>query len=138
VTSDPACSTTSEPPARFWPHRDGPFIRSNEKRPQRRTAAFSVFGCIRFSDIARECLRETFRPAPAKIEAVLATLGGDSAQDRINYLERNLRLVHVIGAGRDRVKFALDPLAEYRQVSTLWSTTVATSNSGGTSWLRRT
>jgi hypothetical protein len=63
--------------------------------------------------IAWECLKETFRPAPAKIEAVLAALGGDSAQDRINYLELNLRLVQVIGAGRDRVKFALDPLAEY-------------------------
>lgn len=56
---------------------------------------------------------EDFRPGPAKIEAVLATLGGDSALDRINYLERNPRLVQVIGAGRDRVKFALDPLAEY-------------------------
>jgi hypothetical protein len=38
---------------------------------------------------------------------------GDSAPDRVNYLERNLRLVQVIGAGRDKVKFALDPLAEY-------------------------
>jgi hypothetical protein len=58
--------------------------------------------------IAWECLKETCRPAPARIEAVLAALGGDTAQDRINYLERNLRLVQVIGAGRDRVKFALD------------------------------
>ena len=63
--------------------------------------------------IAWECLKETFRPAPAKIDAVLAAIGGDSAQDRINYLERNLRLVQVTGSGRDRVKFALDPLAEY-------------------------
>jgi hypothetical protein len=63
--------------------------------------------------IAWECLKETFRPAPAKIEAVLAVLGGDSAQDRINYLERNLRLVQVIGAGQDKVKVALDPPAEY-------------------------
>jgi hypothetical protein len=63
--------------------------------------------------IAWECLKETFRPAPAKIEAVLATLGGDSAQERINYLERNLRLVEVVGVGRDKMKFSLDPLAEY-------------------------
>jgi hypothetical protein len=64
--------------------------------------------------IAWECLKQTFRPAPAKIDNVLlAALGGGSAQDRINYLERNLRLVQVIGAGRDRVKFALDALAEY-------------------------
>jgi hypothetical protein len=64
--------------------------------------------------IAWECLKETFRPAPAKIEAVLAALGGaTAAQDRINCLERNLRLVQVIGVGRDRVKFMLDPLTEY-------------------------
>jgi hypothetical protein len=64
--------------------------------------------------IAWECLKETFRPAPAKIEAVLAALGGDTAaQNRINYLERNLRLVQVIGVGRDKVKFVLDPLTEY-------------------------
>jgi hypothetical protein len=59
--------------------------------------------------IAWQCLKDTFRPAPAKIEAVLAILGGDSAQERINYLERNLRLVEVVGVGRDKVKFASRP-----------------------------
>jgi hypothetical protein len=44
---------------------------------------------------------------------VLAALGDDDAQDRVNYLERNLRLVQMVGVGRDKVKFALDPLAEY-------------------------
>jgi HEAT repeat protein len=63
--------------------------------------------------IAWECLKETFWPTPAKIEAVLGALGGDTAQDRIDYLEKKLRLVQLIGAGRDRVKFVLDPLAEY-------------------------
>ena len=63
--------------------------------------------------IAWECLKETFRPAPAKIEAALGAMSADTAQYRFNYLEQKLRLVQVIGAGRDQVKFALDPLAEY-------------------------
>ena len=64
--------------------------------------------------IAWECLKETCRPTPAKIEAVLVALGGDdAAEERIKYLQVSLRLVQVIGEGRDRVKFALDPLAEY-------------------------
>jgi hypothetical protein len=63
--------------------------------------------------IAWECLRQTYRPTPAKIEAVLGALGGDTAKSRIDYLEQKLRLVQVIGVGRDRVKFALDPMAEY-------------------------
>jgi len=63
--------------------------------------------------VAGECLKETYRPAPAKIETVLGALGGDTAQDRIIYLEQKLRLVETIGVGRDRIRFALDPLAEY-------------------------
>ncbi len=64
--------------------------------------------------VAWECLKETFRPTPARIESVLGALGGKStAKDRLNYLEQKLRLVQLLGAGRDRVKFALDPLAEY-------------------------
>jgi hypothetical protein len=63
--------------------------------------------------IAWECLRETYRPIPARIDFVVGSLGGDTAQGRINYLEQKLRLVQVMGPGRDRVKFALDPLAEY-------------------------
>jgi len=64
--------------------------------------------------IAWECLKETCRPTPARIDAVLEALGGgDVAEEGVKYLEKNLRLVQVIGEGRDRVKFALDPLAEY-------------------------
>jgi HEAT repeat protein len=63
--------------------------------------------------IAWECLKETFLPTSARLEAVLVALGGDTAQGRIDFLEKNLLLLQVIGAGRDRVKFVLDPLAEY-------------------------
>jgi hypothetical protein len=63
--------------------------------------------------IAWECLRQGYRPVPAKIDDVLHALGGDSPQEQLKYLEQTLRLVQVAGSGRDRVKFALDPLAEY-------------------------
>lgn len=64
--------------------------------------------------IAWECLRQTFRPSPASAEAVLKALGGNrEAQKSLDYLERKLRVIQMIGAGRDRVKFSLDPLAEY-------------------------
>jgi HEAT repeat protein len=63
--------------------------------------------------IAWECLRQNFRPTPASIDAVLLALGEDNAEQRIKYLEQKLRLVQVIGLGRDWVRFALDPLAEY-------------------------
>jgi cation transport regulator ChaB len=63
--------------------------------------------------IAWECVKEIYRPTPARIDAVLAALGGDTALEQIDNLEHKLRLVETIGAGRDRIRFALDPLAEY-------------------------
>ena len=64
--------------------------------------------------VAWECLKQTFRPGTANINGVLEGLGGgNEANDRVRYLEQDLRLVQIIGAGRDRVKFGLDPLAEY-------------------------
>jgi HEAT repeat protein len=64
--------------------------------------------------VAWECMRQAYRPTPAKIEAVLEALGGGTAaQDQIDHLDRKLRLIQLMGVGRDQVKFALDPLAEY-------------------------
>jgi hypothetical protein len=63
--------------------------------------------------IAWECLRHTYQPSPAKMDAILNALGGDAAEDKIKYLEQKLQLIQVLGVARDRVKFALDPLAEY-------------------------
>jgi hypothetical protein len=37
----------------------------------------------------------------------------DVVEERLAYLEGNLRVVQTIGAGRDRIRFTLDPLAEY-------------------------
>jgi HEAT repeat protein len=64
--------------------------------------------------IAWECLRQTFRPVTAKLDAVLAALGGgEVAGTRVKHLEQDLKLIQTIGSGRDQVKFLLDPLAEY-------------------------
>lgn len=62
--------------------------------------------------VAWECLRQTFRPTPASVEAVIKTLGG-GGKAALDYLERKLQPVETIGAARDRIRFALDPLAEY-------------------------
>jgi HEAT repeat protein len=64
--------------------------------------------------IAWECLRETYRPTAAKRDAVLVALAGEKdAEAALKYLEERLRLVQTVGAGRDQMRFALDPLAEY-------------------------
>ena len=64
--------------------------------------------------IAWECVRQTYRPTPARTDAVLGALGGGSlAEARVRYLEQKLRLIQVLGAGKDKIKFGLDPLSEY-------------------------
>jgi HEAT repeat protein len=66
--------------------------------------------------IAWECLRETFQPGTAKREnllAALATFNPDKPDARLDYLENNLHLIQTIGAAKDKIKFCLDPLAEY-------------------------
>ncbi len=63
--------------------------------------------------IAWECLKQTFRPTTANRDAVLASLGGNDAEIRLQYLEKRLRLIQTIGAAQDKIRFALDPLAEY-------------------------
>ncbi|MGB3761169.1 MAG: HEAT repeat domain-containing protein [Rivularia sp. (in: cyanobacteria)] len=63
--------------------------------------------------IAWECLKQTFRPTTARRDAVLASLEGDDAEIRLQYLEKRLRLIQTIGAAQDKIRFALDPLAEY-------------------------
>lgn len=64
--------------------------------------------------IAWECLKRTYRPTPAPRDDVLAALQGESdAEALLVYLEDRLRLIHTVGAGRNQIRFALDPLAEY-------------------------
>ncbi|BAY14049.1 HEAT repeat-containing PBS lyase (plasmid) [Calothrix sp. NIES-2098] len=66
--------------------------------------------------IAWECLRENYQPGTAKREdllAVLAALNPDNPDTRLDYLENSLHLIQTIGSAKDKIKFCLDPLAEY-------------------------
>ena len=68
--------------------------------------------------IAWECLKASYRPGPAERAAVIAALKGDggdeqAAEARLGYLVHRLRVIQVTGAAEDRIRFALDPLAEY-------------------------
>ena len=61
--------------------------------------------------IAWECLKLSFRPAPARRDEVLAAVG-DNAEVHLKYLERRLRLLQTVPPAEDQIRFALDPLAE--------------------------
>ncbi len=63
--------------------------------------------------IAWECLKENFKPTYAKKDAALFALGGDDVENRLNYLEKSLNLIQTSGAEQNKIRFALDPLAEY-------------------------
>jgi len=64
--------------------------------------------------IAWECLKYSYRPAPARRDAILMALSGETeVEQTLAYLEERLRVVQTIGAGRDKVRVSLDPLAEY-------------------------
>jgi HEAT repeat protein len=64
--------------------------------------------------IAWECLQRTYGPTPAPRQAVLAALVGEQdTEAMLTYLENQLRLIQTWGAGRDHIRFMLDPLAEY-------------------------
>ena len=62
--------------------------------------------------VAWGCLRPSFQPRPASIDAVKAALGSDG-EALLDYLEDRLGLVVTLREDRDQIRFALDPLAEY-------------------------
>ena len=68
--------------------------------------------------IAWECLKASYRPGAAERVAVLELLKGNgrderSTEDRLDYLINRLRVIQVTGAAENRIRFVLDPLAEY-------------------------
>ncbi|HEY9824064.1 MAG TPA: HEAT repeat domain-containing protein [Stenomitos sp.] len=66
--------------------------------------------------LAWACLKSQFFPQPiARTEAlaVLARLDRDNPEVHLTYLEGTLRLIETVGTGQDRIRFCLDPLAEY-------------------------
>ena len=62
--------------------------------------------------VAWTCLDDSFRPSEADRSSVLDVLGND-AEARLEYLHTRLCLVEITGVREDRVRFKLDPLAEY-------------------------
>ncbi len=63
--------------------------------------------------IAWECVKQTFQPTTAKRDTIVAVLSGNDPENRLKYLEERLHLIDTIGAAQDKIRFALDPLAEY-------------------------
>ena len=53
--------------------------------------------------LAWECLRHSFRPEPAGLEAALEALGGEDAAARLAYLEEQLKVIRTAEPARDRV-----------------------------------
>jgi HEAT repeat protein len=68
--------------------------------------------------LAWESLQESLCPSPVPIMTVIATLGGDDAGQRLEYLEKYLGLIKINQPGCDSISFVLDPLAEY--LAALW------------------
>jgi len=63
--------------------------------------------------VAWECVRQTYTPTTAKVSDVLAVLAKEHPADQLRILEKRLQIIQTIGSARDRIKFTLDPLAEY-------------------------
>ncbi|AFZ22543.1 PBS lyase HEAT-like repeat protein,HEAT repeat protein [Cylindrospermum stagnale PCC 7417] len=66
--------------------------------------------------IAWECLQQSYQPTTAKRAdaiAALAAIGVNDPDSRLDYLENRLHLIQTIGSAKDRIRFCLDPLAEY-------------------------
>ena len=67
--------------------------------------------------VAWACLKERFLPAAASIDRAvgpaLASVDPENVYERLVYLERRLHLIETLEPERDRVRFLLDPVAEY-------------------------
>lgn len=63
--------------------------------------------------VAWECLKTTYQPNTAAIEDILLALADNTAEIRLKYLEQRLHLIQIVGPAQDRLRFALDPIAEY-------------------------
>ncbi|KST64509.1 HEAT repeat domain-containing protein [Mastigocoleus testarum] len=63
--------------------------------------------------IAWECVKRTFQPTDAQRDKILASLQGDDAELRLIYFEKRLRIIQTTDVAQKKIRFALDPLAEY-------------------------
>ncbi len=58
-------------------------------------------------------LKERLLPGPVDRNAVIKDLDGEGKEERLAYLEKNLALIRTVGVDENRLRIALDPLAEY-------------------------
>jgi hypothetical protein len=63
--------------------------------------------------LAWQCLKKDLIPAAADKDTVLREFPTADGIGHLNYLEQKLSLIQTIGSAEDRVRFLLDPLAEY-------------------------
>lgn len=67
--------------------------------------------------VAWSCVKQQFHPTSTLttevIEPALAEVTSERVHERLKYLEYRLRLIETVEPGRNRVRFALDPVAEY-------------------------
>ena len=63
--------------------------------------------------IAWKCLEGHLRPAAADYSDVVQALGNENVEKRLKILEHDLRLITIVGAAQDKIRFNLDPLAEH-------------------------
>jgi len=63
--------------------------------------------------VAWKCLEDQFIPTAVNCKGMLLNPGGPPVEPLINHLEHKLKIVRTVGVKRERVRFTLDPLAEY-------------------------
>ena len=64
--------------------------------------------------VAWECLKRSYRPGWGLREGIMTSLRGfDDAWRILKYLEVRLRIIRIFGASDEKIRFELDPLAEY-------------------------
>jgi len=62
---------------------------------------------------AWECLKVSYKPAPAGIADVLRAIDEGTGEAQLKYLEGRLHLIETVQPRDDTIRFLLDPLAEY-------------------------
>jgi hypothetical protein len=68
--------------------------------------------------LAWACVRGNFVPGYIPFPTAREALGGSDVDDRLRYLERRLQILQTAQPAQDRIRFLLDPLAEY--LAGLW------------------
>lgn len=63
--------------------------------------------------LAWACLKNSYQPSEIMRSEALVTLGGNDAEERLEYLEEKLHLIQTNQTSKDKIHFILEPLAEY-------------------------